>query len=113
MHGHEQGQIAIYDQYEVRDQQRLEGLRKAPTVCDGERRTTLFHAASLPPLYNPQVALPLDRIGDCLDALTGATNNPRDPLRDGLPIPALVRFIKSEPFYLSPTHVRLALNACR
>ena len=95
---------------------------RIPTVCDCATDEP-FSAPSLqlvplldllPKLvYNSQVAIPLDRIGDCLDALTGAMNDPRKLLRDGLPIPALVRFIKSEPFYLSPTHVRVALNAYR
>jgi hypothetical protein len=54
-----------------------------------------------------EVAVPLDRIGDCVETLQRAMNDPRNPLRDGFPIPGLVRYVKSEPFYLSPTNVRL------
>lgn len=51
-----------------------------------------------------EVAVPLDRIGDCVETLQRAMNDPRNPLRDGFPIPGLVRYVKSEPFYLSPTN---------
>lgn len=53
------------------------------------------------PLLCPQVAIPLERAGSCLQEV-GREIYGRAALWEGARTPWLIRFVNGEPFYLSP-----------
>jgi len=55
-----------------------------------------------------EAAVPFEKAGDCLLGLNelvyGGNNDKNDTIANGFRTPALIRFIGSEPFYLSPSN---------
>ena len=51
-----------------------------------------------------EVAIPLERVGDCMETLVYAMRDPDRALHRGFPAPSMVRFVAGDTNYLSQTH---------